>query len=144
MRPWRCKHEMRLLEFAFLFDQYRSCGTWLAGLNRLWPNRGAAFTTIKRSADQFKQTLVIDVSCRSYDEIAVRKLAGVEPNGCFVIESRNSFPRPFDRAAEWLVREICRVEEFPQKLVRRVLDHFHFFEDHFLFAFEVFLFKTRV
>ena len=37
-----------------------------------------------------------------------------------------------------------RVEEFAEEFVRRIFDHLHFFEDDFLFAFEVFLLETRV
>ena len=87
---------------------------------------------------------MIDVSRCGYDEIAVGKLARVKTDGGFVIESRNGFSRAFDRTSERLIREISRVEEFAEQLVRRVLDHLHLFEDDFLLAFEVFLFKTRV
>src|SRR6185369_5429726 len=144
MWPGRREHEMRLFEFAFLFDQNRSGRTRFARLECLRPHRRATLTTVKRSADQFKQTCVIHVSGRCYDEIVVRKLARVKTYRSLVVESRNSLPRTFDWTAEWLVREIRRVEELSEELVRRVLDHLHLFEDYFLFAFEVFLVKTRV
>ena len=61
-----------------------------------------------------------------------------------VIESRNSFPRAFYRASEWLIGEISGIEKLAEQFVRRVLDHLHLFEDDFLLAFQVFLLKTRV
>jgi len=106
MWPRRRKHEMRLFELTLLFDQNRSCRTRFARLQCLRSHGRAAFTTVKRSADEFQQTLVIDVSGRCYDEIAVRKLTSVKTNSSFVIESRNGFSRTFDRATEWLIRKV--------------------------------------
>jgi dihydroneopterin aldolase len=105
---------------------------------------GATFATVKRSANEFYETLVVDVPSRSYDEIAVRKLASVKTDGGFVIEGRHSVSRAFNRATERLIRKIGSVEKFAEELIGRVLDHFHLFEDYLLFAFEVFLVKTRV
>src|SRR6185369_4497672 len=84
------------------------------------------------------------ISRRSDDEIVVIKLACMKTDGSFVIESRDGFPRAFDRPAERLIGEISSVEKLSEQLVRRVLDHFHLFEDAFLLAFEVFLVKARV
>jgi hypothetical protein len=87
---------------------------------------------------------MVNVSGCGYDEVAVRKLARMKRDGSFVIEGGNRFSRAFDRAPERLIREIRGVEEFAEKLVRRVLDHLHLFENDFLLTFEIFLFKTRV
>src|SRR6185295_10761428 len=100
MWPWRREHEMRLFEFAFLFDQNGRRRARSARLNCLRPHSCATFTTVKGSADQLEQSCVIDVSGRRYDEIAVGKLARVEADGRFVVESRNSFSRAFDWTAE--------------------------------------------
>src|ERR1044071_10485421 len=96
MWPWRREHEMRLFELALLFDQNRSCGTRSARLKCLRSHRRATLTTVKRRANQFKQSLMIHVSGRGDDEIVVRKLARVKTDSGFVIESRNGFPRTFD------------------------------------------------
>src|ERR1700752_5430733 len=117
MWPRRGEHEMRLFELAFLFDQNRSCRTRFAWRNRLWPHGGATFTTVKRGANQLKQTLMIDVSGRGYDEIAVGKLACMKADGGFVIESRNCFPRAFDWTAEWLGWGVSRGEEVSGEIV---------------------------
>jgi len=118
-----------------MLDEDRRRRSRSAGINCLRSNSGATFATIKSNADEFDQTIVIDVSSRSYDEIAVGKLAGMKPDRGFVIESRHCFARAFNRAAERLIREIGRVEEFAEEFVGRVLDHFHLFEDYFLLAF---------
>src|SRR6185503_20263582 len=102
---------MRLFEFAFLFDQNRSRRTRFARIKCLGSHGRATFTTIKRSADQFKQARVVHVAGRCYDEIVVRKLARVKTHSGFVIKSRNGFPRAFDWPAKWLVRKVRRVEE---------------------------------
>jgi hypothetical protein len=110
----------------------------------MWSRAGAAFTTIKRYRNQFNQTSVVDVSRRSHDEVAVGKLARMKTNGCLVIERRDRLPRAFDGSSKRMIGEICRIEQFAKKFVRRVLDHLHLFEDDFLFPFQVFLLKTRV
>ena len=43
-----------------------------------------------------------------------------------------------------MVGEICGVEEFTQKLVGRVFDHLHLFDDHLLFTSQIVFIKTRV
>jgi hypothetical protein len=144
MRPGGRYHEVRLFEFALLFDQNRRRWSRLEGLNCLWSYSRATFATVKRDADQFDQALVIDIPRGRDDQICVRELARVEPDGDFVIESRNGFPRAFDRPSERLVGKVSSVEKLSEQFVRRVLDHLHLFEDDFLLAFEVFLFKTRV
>ena len=141
----RCRNdEVCLFELALLFDQYRRRWSRFAVLECLRSHGAAAFTTVERFTDEFDQTLVIDISRGCDNEIVVVELARVKTDGSFVIERRNSFPRAFDRATERLIREIGRVEKLSEQLVRRVLDHFHLFEDDFLLAFQVFLFKTRV
>jgi hypothetical protein len=87
---------------------------------------------------------MMDISGCGYDEIVIRKLTGVKTDSRFVIEGGYCFPRAFDRTAKRLIREVSRVEEFSEEFVRRVLDHFHLFEDNLLLAFQVFLFETRV
>src|SRR5215213_2125770 len=134
---------MGLFEFVLLLNQDRGCGSRSAGINCLRSKTGATFATIKSNADQFHQTIVIDVSSRCYYEIAVGKLAGMKPDGRFVIEGRHCFARAFNWAAERLIWEVGRVEEFAEELVGRVLDHFHLFEDNLLLTFQVFLLKTR-
>src|SRR5689334_19361823 len=135
---------MRLFEFVLLLDQNWRRRSWSAGIDCLRSYTRATLATIKSNANQFEQTTVIDVSSRSHDEVAVRKLAGVKPDGGLVIESRHCISRAFNRAAERLVRKVSRVEKFAAEFVGRVLDHLHLFEDYLLRAFEVFLVKARV
>jgi hypothetical protein len=144
MWPRRRNDKVRLFELTLLFDQNGCCRSWLAGLESLWPHAGAAFTTIKRSPNELDETCMLNVPGRGDDEIVVIELARVKTNGRFVIESRNGFPCAFDWPAERLIRKVSSVENLPEQLVGRVLDHFHLFEDDFLLAFEVFLFKTWV
>ena len=84
----------------------------------------------------------MDVSCGCDDEVIVGKLARVKADGDFVVETGYGFPRAFDWTPERLIGEISRIEKFSQELVGGVLDHFHLFENHFLLAFEIFLFET--
>lgn len=135
---------MRLFELALLFYQNRRGRARFAVFKCLRTYCRTTFTTIEGSANQLDQTLVIDISCRGDDQVIVIKLARVITDSRFVIESRYGFPRAFDRAAERLIGEVSRVKKLSEQLVRRVLDHFHLFEDDFLLAFEVFLFKTGV
>src|SRR5262249_25948969 len=106
-------------------------------------NTCATLTTVKGSRDEFKQTIVVDVSRGCDDEIAVRELAGMKSDGCLVIEGGNCFACPFDWPSKRVIRKVGSIEEFAQKFVGGVLDHLHLFENHFLLPLEVFLIEPR-
>src|SRR5689334_3033987 len=106
MRPRRCEHEVRLFELTLLLDQNRSRGSWPAGIESLRSYARATLTTIKRTSHKLHQTIVVNVSCRCNNQVAVRKLARVEANSDLVIERRNRFPRALDGTAERLIGKV--------------------------------------
>src|SRR5689334_17288284 len=103
---------MCLFELTLLFDQDRRCRTRAATIDRTRSRGCATLAAVERSAHELDQTIMIDVSRRSDDEVAVRELLRVKSDRGFVIKSRNGFARAFDRAPERLVRKVSSVEEF--------------------------------
>src|SRR5947199_9463586 len=65
----------------------------------------------------------------------------MKARGGFAIERRDGLFSAFDRPPQGVIGKVSRVEKFVQKLVRSVLDHLHFFDDHFLLALQIVLAK---
>ena len=68
----------------------------------------------------------------------------MKARGGFAIERRDGLFSAFDRPPQGVIGKVSRVEKFVQKLVRSVLDHLHFFDDHFLLALQIVRVKARI
>src|SRR5687767_12399732 len=102
-----------------------------------------AFGAPKGAFDHLDQARMIDVSRRRYHQVVISKLPGMKRDGSFVVKGRDCLPGTLNWPTERLIREISRIEQLAQKLVGRILDHFHLFEDDFLFTFQVALIESR-
>src|ERR1044072_4342766 len=85
-----------------------------------------------------------DVARRGHPQVRRRKLARVKVSDLAAVKRSNRLFRTLDRSSQRMVGKVGGVEEFAQKLVGRVLDHFHLFEDDFLLAIQINLVETRI
>src|SRR6266404_6591033 len=93
---------------------------------------------------EFHKTLVVQMAGRSDNHVSRRKALPIEIEDGRALETLDCVASPENRSAEWMVLPEVLGENFMYEVVRIVLVHLDFFQDHAAFACDVLIIKNRI